>query len=51
MPDQGCCSMDVSRQSGSKIKLTLETMLLTPASAKLPVLLGVRMPEACIMVG
>ena len=46
--------MDVSRgrkHSGSKIKLTLETMLLTAASAKLPVLLGLRMPNACIMAG
>lgn len=42
MPDQGCRSADVcgaSRQAGSKGKLTLETILLTAAWAKLPVLL------------
>ncbi len=51
MPDQGCCSTDVcrgSRQSGSKGKLTLETILLTAAWAKLPGLLddhvGCQMP-------
>lgn len=45
MPDQGCCSMDVSRgsrQSGSKGKLTLETILLTAVWAKLPVFLDDR---------
>lgn len=42
MPDQGCCSTDVcreSRQSGSVGKLTLETILLPAVWAKLPVLL------------
>lgn len=41
MPGQGCCSADVCRwsgQSGSKGKLTLETILLTAVWAKLPVL-------------
>lgn len=51
MPDQGCCSTDVcrgKRQSGSKGKSTLETILLTAVWAKLPVLLddhvGCQMP-------
>lgn len=42
MPNQGCHSMDVcrgSRQSGSKGKLTLKTIVLIAVQAKLQVFL------------
>lgn len=54
MPDQGCRSIDVcrgSRQSGSKGKLTLETILLTAVWANLPVFLDEHVGDVCTMAG